>query len=125
MRFELDRRTEYSDDAVLKEIRRVPRLVTAPQLSTKDFGKHARVHSATVHGRFGKWTNALVASVDRGDAPVEPNKGTIGAQLRWSILNRDRFRCVICGRTPERDRLCELSRRSHSTVIEGGTDLAR
>jgi hypothetical protein len=59
MRFELRRLTDYSEEAILDEIRRVAQLVQRPKLTRKEFRKHSRVHPSTVANHFGSWENAL------------------------------------------------------------------
>lgn len=59
MRFELRRLTNYSDEAILNEIRRVAQLVQLPTLSRTEFRKHSRVSSTTIDRRFGGWEKAL------------------------------------------------------------------
>jgi len=59
MQFELRRLTDYSDEAILNEIRRVAQLVPHPTLSRTEFRKHSRVSPTTVSRRFGGWETAL------------------------------------------------------------------
>jgi len=67
--FELDRLTEYSEEAILDEIRRVAAVVPDGPLTTTIFEKHSRVGRNTVARRFGSWGKALV---------------TAGLSERWS-----------------------------------------
>jgi len=62
MRFEPTRLTDYTDEALLAEIRRVAALVNQPSLSTAAFKKHARTGITTVRRRFGGWREALQAA---------------------------------------------------------------
>ncbi|HUM08095.1 MAG TPA: HNH endonuclease [Acidocella sp.] len=57
--FELNRLTEYSDDAVLEELRRVSALVPEGVFTESIFEKHALVGRNTVRRRFGSWFKAL------------------------------------------------------------------
>lgn len=59
MKFVLDRLGNYSDEEILKEIRRVAELVPGLVLSRSAFGKHAKVSLTTVAHRFGTWRQAL------------------------------------------------------------------
>lgn len=59
VKFELHRLTNYSDDDVLTEIRRVAALIKKPALTRNDFFIHSRIHPSTIEKRFGGWTNAL------------------------------------------------------------------
>lgn len=75
MRFELRRLTDYSDQAIFQEIRRVAALVKQPTLSATEFRKHSRVHSSTAVKRFGGWRKALEAAglsvrIDSSNQPV-------------------------------------------------------
>ncbi len=79
--------------------------------------------------RFGSWSKALVAFVDRmnsGDAdtvapalepaaipakavptPVEDRR-KIPLSLRYAVLRRDSFKCTVCGNSPAVDPTCIL-----------------
>jgi len=70
MQFELRRLVEYSDKAILDEIRRVAEIVNGPTLPRTAFQEHSRVSSTTISRRFGCWEKALEAAglVDRFDS---------------------------------------------------------
>jgi hypothetical protein len=59
MRFELRRLAEYTDDAIISEIRRVASLHDGSRLTAPDFAKHASVGKSTVVRHFGSWKKAL------------------------------------------------------------------
>ena len=54
--------TDYSDEALIDEIKRVAALVNSPKLSRTEFRKRSRVHPTTIDRRFGGWQQALVAA---------------------------------------------------------------
>lgn len=80
--------------------------------------------------RWGSWNRSLAAFVERinSDAPAEEaaavpspipssnersteppeRKRSIPLSLRYRVLRRDRFMCVLCGRSPAQDPGCEL-----------------
>ena len=62
MQFEMRRMTDYSDEALIDEIKRVAALVNSPKLSRTEFRKRSRVHPTTIDRRFGGWQQALVAA---------------------------------------------------------------
>lgn len=62
MRFEPTRLAEYTDEALLAEIRRVAILSAEASLSTADFRQRARVGLTTIRRRFGGWKEALEAA---------------------------------------------------------------
>jgi hypothetical protein len=58
MQFEMRRMTDYSDGALIDEIKRVAALVNSPKLSRTEFRRRSRVHPTTVERRFGGWQQA-------------------------------------------------------------------
>jgi hypothetical protein len=61
--FELDSLSEYSDEALIKEMRRVAALNGDGPFSREAFQKlTSRVHVSTIGRRFGGWKNALKVS---------------------------------------------------------------
>lgn len=59
MKFELQTLEEYSDDALLAELRRVAERMNGQRLTKERFNSLARVHSTTLRYRFGSWQAAL------------------------------------------------------------------
>ena len=53
---------EYSETAILDELRRVATLVGGDVLTQREFSKHAKVHAQTVAKKFGGWSAALKAA---------------------------------------------------------------
>lgn len=70
MKFELRTLDEYSDDAILAELRRVAEALAGQRLTVERFNTIARVHSSTVQKRFGSWRRALdLAGIEDAVAP--------------------------------------------------------
>ena len=59
IRYELDRLAEYSDAALLAEIRRVAAIIEEKYISRAEFSKHARASCKVIVSRFGAWQHAL------------------------------------------------------------------
>jgi hypothetical protein len=57
--FELDRLTDYSEEMLLKEIRRVASLLPEGKIKLADFDHLSKVHSSTLRHRFNGWYEAL------------------------------------------------------------------
>ena len=60
--FELNFLPEYSDTAILDELRRVAAAVGGDTLIISEFAKHSKVGVTTVRRRFGSWPAALEAA---------------------------------------------------------------
>ncbi len=61
-KFELDRLAEYTNEAIIDEIRRVAALVEGCKLTKREFDRVSKVHSSTVEHRFGGWSAGLAAA---------------------------------------------------------------
>jgi hypothetical protein len=86
----------------------------------------SRVTADTYKERFKTWNRALAAFVERANAEPEPSPTVettvqlqrieraaedvrkIGLGLRFRVLHRDRFHCVLCGDHPARNVECIL-----------------
>jgi hypothetical protein len=62
MKFELDRLPEYTNDALVSEVRRVAHLVDTGKFTISEFSKHSKVSVNTLRRRFGGWLGALQAA---------------------------------------------------------------
>jgi len=60
MKFEIDRLEEYSDEALLSELRRVCAIAGDGPLTQASFAKYANVSTSTLTRRFGSWKDALM-----------------------------------------------------------------
>lgn len=68
--FELKTLDDYSDEAILGEIKRVARLTDGQRLTQRTFLGLSKVHVTTVRKRFGSWQKALdLAGIDENVAP--------------------------------------------------------
>jgi hypothetical protein len=57
--FELKTLSDYSDESLINELRRVAELCINTRLTRKRFDQISRVHSSTLERRFGSWNTAL------------------------------------------------------------------
>lgn len=70
MKFELQTLDEYSDEALLSELRRVAEALNGERLTIERFNSLARVHYTTLRYRFGSWQAALdKAGISESVAP--------------------------------------------------------
>lgn len=64
MKFELNRPTDYSDGALIEEIKRVAKIVGKP-LTVIKFKKNSKYSASVIQRRFGNWKKALIkAGID-------------------------------------------------------------
>jgi len=70
MKFELQTLDEYSDEAILAELRRVEEALNGQRLTRERFNSLGRVKSSTVCRHFGSWREALdKAGISEESAP--------------------------------------------------------
>jgi hypothetical protein len=62
MKFELDRLPDYSNEALLAELRRVANVAPPNKLTVAEFSKHSKASITTFRRRFGSWPAALEAA---------------------------------------------------------------
>ncbi|MBI3432076.1 MAG: hypothetical protein HY018_07705 [Hydrogenophilales bacterium] len=62
MEFELNRLSDYSNEALIAELKRVAALVPSGPITRLVFDKHSRASASTVMKRFGGWRQALEAA---------------------------------------------------------------
>ena len=58
MDYEIKRLSEYSEESLLNELRRVAKLIDKDNIMMKEFNEHSRVSGSTVSRKFGSWSNA-------------------------------------------------------------------
>lgn len=61
-KFELNRLAEYTDEAILNEIKRVAAAFPKVKFTQAFFEKHSRVARTTILRRFGSWDRAMAAA---------------------------------------------------------------
>lgn len=86
MKFELKRLTDYSDEALLNELRRVAELIHSPKISKREFKHYSCVHWSTLERRFGSWNKALYAA--GLSERVDKSKETVTKEMVISELQR-------------------------------------
>ena len=96
MRFEMRRLTDYTDQAILDEVRRVAALVNEPTLSKSTFREHSRVSPTTIERRFGTWKKGLAAAglserSDSSNSPVAEEQVLSELRRVAQLLGTDRF----------------------------------
>jgi hypothetical protein len=94
--FELKTLTDYSDETLLAEMRRVVSEFKGTRLTRQEFNSLSRVHSSTLTKRFGSWTEAL----DR--AEISANIAPRARQVtRDRLLEEIRAYEKECGESPK------------------------
>ncbi|MCF6155228.1 MAG: hypothetical protein E3K36_08235 [Candidatus Brocadia sp.] len=59
MDYKINRLSDYSDDSLLNELKRVAKLIGKDILTQKDFSQHSKTNHSTIVKRFGSWNSAL------------------------------------------------------------------
>lgn len=103
MKFELDRLPNYSDEALLSELRRVAGIAGTSKLTVAEFSKHSKTGITTLRRRFGSWPAALEAaglSHLYNAIPAATKSRTLARQMSTDeILEEIRRVALIVGRT--------------------------
>jgi hypothetical protein len=60
--FELETLTEYDDQSLIAEHRRVATIIPHGKPKRSEFDRLSKVHSSTLHHRFGTWRKALIVA---------------------------------------------------------------
>jgi hypothetical protein len=115
MEYKLKKISEYSEGALIDEIKRVSSIVKSDRLSMREFDKHARISSRTVLSKFGGWNNALQKAGLRIAKKGKFSDEEVFLEIKriWDLL----------GRQPLLPELKEHSRISPSAIADhfGGT----
>ncbi len=103
MKFELDRLPDYSDDALLAELRRVANIVGKGKLTVADFSRHSKAGVTTFRRRFGSWRAALHAAglshLYNAIPPVTKSPTLSRTMSNGQVLDEMRRVAHIVGRT--------------------------
>ncbi len=104
MKFELQTLTEYSDDAIIAELRRVVAALGGKRLTQQRFKLHARVGLSTVRRHFGSWPAAL----DRAgiDESVAPRPKRLSRESVLDVIRRDASE--NSGQSPTQDAIAKI-----------------
>ncbi len=131
----------YSDDAYFENILAVwSHYGRQPKYREMD-APPSTIPAGAYEAKFGGWRKALAAFVTRVNShlvpppthpqrPRDPSRSstlrirTIPLGLRYDVLRRDRFKCVLCGASPATDPTCTLHIDHIRPLSRGGeTDL--
>ncbi|MDP3370689.1 MAG: HNH endonuclease [Brevundimonas sp.] len=89
-KFVLSKLTDYSDESVLDEVRRVARELGSERITRERFNQVARVSSTTLTRKFGSWFQAMDrAGVSQSQAPrpVVVDRQTVVSAIRQYVEN--------------------------------------
>ena len=120
----------FSNEQLFSEIERIWIMLGRQPTSTDIKGGISRYSFQSYVRRFGGWRNTLKAFVDyinsedtdtkdtQENVDIELNNSTvpikhktkrdINLRLRFKVLQRDNFKCCICGASPAKDPTVEL-----------------
>ncbi len=89
MDFNLDRLLEYSDEALIEEIRRVAALCPENILTKSFFKQHGRVGLTTLRRRFGQWLDVLKIAGLEHKYSGQPISKAMVRQLSRDLSNEE------------------------------------
>jgi hypothetical protein len=113
VKYELNTLTDYSDEAILNEIRRVAAGFQGNRLTVLEFGKASRVGITTLRRRFGSWREALRQAGVGDELVPEPVK-TI---TRSEVVEGIRAYIAANGDTPTLIQVAERLGVHRSTIL--------
>jgi hypothetical protein len=91
----------------------------------------SKIHYGTYFNHFGSWKKALEAFVsfkNGGKIPAEPSldlrakRKSISTKLRLEVMNRDKFKCKLCGKSPANDVGIQLEIDHAVSLFNGGSN---
>ncbi|MCL2229126.1 MAG: HNH endonuclease [Firmicutes bacterium] len=95
-----------SKEDLIADLVRVADKFKSQTVTRKQYEKKGRYAVRQFYNRFGSWSSALgEAGLESWNNCVSVKKGkpAIGDRLRYKILTRDCFKCVLCGASPAVD----------------------
>ncbi len=111
--FELKTLTDYSDESLIAEIRRVASEFRGARLTRQEFDKRSRVGSTTLTRRFGSWSNAL----DRAEISAELAPRVKPQVTRAQVLAEIHAYTNETGTTPTLEEIAERLDVHRSTIL--------
>jgi len=132
----------YSEEDMIEELRAC---AEGGRISKREFARRGRVSVCAVIRRFGSWNDAvkraglcenkrLCRGEKKGRVKVSfdetgrvwylcPKRLRISDKLRYEVMKRDGFRCVLCGASPEWEDDVRLEIDHITPVSEGGMNV--
>jgi 5-methylcytosine-specific restriction endonuclease McrA len=103
----------YSDEELIEDMRTVAKKYGRNKISIGEYNMIGKFCPNTIVNRFGSWTAAarkaglafntkekrVVVKVDRRRVRARE----VSSGMRFKILTRDNFKCVLCGASPATD----------------------
>lgn len=109
MKYEMKTLSDYSEENILNELKRVAKLLNKNTVGYEDMGKHGRCSTSVYEKKFGSWNNALLkAGLEISHRQNIPS-GELLAEMEtlWNKL----------GKQPTYDEMDELGRFSTQAYV--------
>ena len=119
-------RCKYTEEELLAELRRVALRLGKKTLPRRDFSKITKISTFPYVRIWGSWSKALevagLCPAKRGCNIRNLGFEREGVQLgtRLAVLERDFYKCVLCGASPANDRSVKLRLDHIKPVALGG-----
>lgn len=115
----------FQGQAYISDIRKVSEILGKHEFSPDDYDKYGLYRSEDIIDFNGSWKSVLREALGRKNDIKRQSivkRKTIPPRLRYRVLVRDDFRCVLCGASPKNSNEVQLHIDHIIPVSKGGAN---